>query len=470
MELFGKTREMRNAAKQLEKALQSRSDLDPFAADRIRGVTERLKSVNSSSSPQVLDDLEREVDDLNALFTSDPHGADSGGRTGGTMASMERERLQQEAGRIAERLRDRTARGPDAREQAQLAARFAEIRGQMDRLPTGEVPINLYAWRHGVQDLDAYYNKLSTPTAEQQADYRRLKSEMGAHVGEAQRRFETNYRDTTRTALTQARLTRQQVERELLNGIENEKGVTRDDVNKFATGWKYWQRFWTQTAGGALGAIGGGAVAAKVLPFAAMATGDAATGGAVTGSYFILKALARAGMVAGGATIGATLFRYTPRAFNSRSRRSARAEEAYDRKEGIMKKQEDFERLELALRQNVANEAARVQQMSQLLQKEFGGNTKSAMRAIGQISRRAAAGSLIASIGAAVAAVYANPTILSPSKVAAKWKNVGAGSLLQMEKWTDTAIAVIPEDVKKGFMKFSRGILWLLARGKLHMP
>lgn len=449
MESFWQAREMRKAAKDLERAARSRKDLEPAVADRITRLVERQKEINAKSSPQVLNEIERELDDLNALFTSGSHAAERRADDG-TMVAMERERIQQQAARLGDRLRDPTT---PADEQQQIAAELSQLNSQLKNLPTGDVQVNLYRAQHTLEDLQGWYGKLKNPTAEQTADYQTAVAELGGYVKEAQRRFNGSVRDSANTVLSQARLTREQVERELIGAIEKDKKMKKGDVVKFSKGWRYWTRNITQVIGGGLGATGGGAIANTL-----------ASVGTVALTPFLLKALAVAGLVGTGALAGTAVFRYAPKVvpWGPLSGRALRAEQADVRSRKALKDTGKLTAFEQTLRTNVGNENTRTQQMSALIQQEYGGLGKQFLRGFGKVVNRAVIGSATATVVAGGAAYYNNPDILTGSGTLRKAGALGSGILEQMGNAAHAIGVLYP--LVNAFDSASDGIKWLLAQ------
>ena len=386
----------------VEKALQSRTDITPAVRQRMEDVISRSRHVGTGTDKTILADLAREVEQRNVLFTGRPGSAGTISVRGGTMSPMEeRARMQQQAASMRQRLGDPST---PAREKNAIIAQLPQLEAQMARLPTGQVELNLYAWRHKRDDLNTWYNGLKGPSAQQTEDYQAVQARLNAYIGEAERRFKERVRDASNSVLAQAGLGREQVQRELLSAVEKDKGVSRADFEKYTQTWQRWTRSGVRLVGSTVGAISGVGLSST-----------AGTALGLTGALAAYPVLAGTALVAGtmyaGGVAGAALSRYVPWLvpFGPLSRKAARSLEAKVRTRKMLDRDATYAELEKTLRDNVAEESTRVHEMGRLLQAEYGNIGTRTARGVGKVMADGLRGTAIAGAIGAGMTIYKSP-------------------------------------------------------------
>ncbi len=397
--------ERQNAADELARALGTRSDLDPHTRLQIQHIISSRRHAGKHPHQSVIDDIAREVRSVNTALGGQ-------GPRGGTMNAMSREQIQQERAELAQRA---TTASPA--ERREILRRDNVLNTMLANAParaaTGEVEVNLYEARQTVEDLDEWYSKLGRKrTDEQTQDYNALKDRMGVLIGEAEKRFRINHVDAANTVLAQARLEREQVERELQGAVETRyKNISGADVRKQGSLWRKLTRGTVRTAGSATGLISGLGLA-KGLTAAGLASVPVV--GGILASAPVVPAVAT---VIGMGMAGAVAARYAGYLlpWTPLSRKSTRAAEAGKRVRNMVSRESTFTELEQALREGVVHENERVEEMKKLLSAEYGGIFKKTGRGLARTLSYTAAGAPVAG-GVGLGMAYAAPgaSLLAP--------------------------------------------------------
>lgn len=377
---------------------------------------------------------------------------------------MDRGAINGERAAIQQQLQSGAMSEQEAYRRMQRLRQAQQHLGAPEPGPTGQVEINIYDGRQLLEDLKKKYADIENPTEQQKRDFGEIIQRLETDVAFIQQDFEGKQRDGAGKVLVQARLQREQVEREITAALERGDKLKPGDVERLNTWTRWLGRLGRDVAGGAGGAIVGGGIAnAAGLTIAA--------GGTLASSAVILPTAGALALIYGGAVAGTALTRYLPRMLSRipylgraiPGGEGARAEAAFVRRKAIMQNESKVEQFADALRTDALSHRARMSQMVRDEVKSWAYRGKEA----GVVARRAAGGALL---GAAVAggAVYFDSSSATGAEVpitdvsyADRYAEAMNSTLARMEAWTKMTPLV-----GSAFTGVQEWVPWLWATAK----